>query len=255
MNPIKESTPETANLPGRELIKEHKYITHVKHLSSSSKPPLRIRVDSVCKTSRARILASGSWSKERLSITSPINVESGGLDTEQVIDRLFPGNPLLCVGQMKNVFNTKEREQWRGKLAERQFIVPSPMSALKGVKVDGKPSPKTNDNTGPRRFLVVEQDKIDGVVIPEGEQVGVITHLASLAPLVMVVFSGGKSLHAWFFCEGRTEEQSREFMEYCVSLGADRATWTKSQFVRMPGGVRENGSRQQIIYFNPTLIP
>ena len=47
MNPIKESTPETANLPGRESNEEDKYLTHVKYLSSDTidleidEPPLR----------------------------------------------------------------------------------------------------------------------------------------------------------------------------------------------------------------------
>jgi len=43
-------------------------------------------------------------------------------------------------------------------------------------------------------------------------------------------------------------------MEYAVSLGADSATWTKSQFVRMPDGTRENGKRQEILYFNPASL-
>ena len=39
-----------------------------------------------------------------------------------------------------------------------------------------------------------------------------------------------------------------------VSLGADRATWTRSQFVRMPDGTRDNGNRQAVYFFNPEVL-
>jgi hypothetical protein len=43
-------------------------------------------------------------------------------------------------------------------------------------------------------------------------------------------------------------------MQYAVSLGADRATWTRSQFVRMPDGARGNGERQTVFFFNPGVL-
>jgi hypothetical protein len=67
----------------------------------------------------------------------------------------------------------------------------------------------------------------------------------------MAVHSGGKSLHGWFFCAGECEETLKNFMRSAVLLGADRATWTRSQFVRMPDGQRENGARQTVYFFNP----
>ncbi len=43
-------------------------------------------------------------------------------------------------------------------------------------------------------------------------------------------------------------------MRYAVSLGADPATWTRSQFVRLPGGVRDNGKRQPVLFFNRAAL-
>ena len=63
-----------------------------------------------------------------------------------------------------------------------------------------------------------------------------LLHLAKVAPLVLAVHSGGKSLHGWFYCAGQPEEKWLHFMRYAVSLGADPATWTRSQFVRLPEG-------------------
>ena len=123
------------------------------------------------------------------------------------------------------------------------------MRARIGTTKEGKTSEHCLDNTGDRRFLVVEFDK--GVT---NEHAALLWHLAGYGPLAMVVHSGGKSLHGWFFCAGQIEANMRRFMEYAVSLGADDATWTCSQFVRLPAGRRENGARQQVFYFDPAII-
>jgi hypothetical protein len=186
---------------------------------------------------------------------SPVRFDEGPV-TEELVDVLFPGNPLICCGwKVKRMFDTGTREEWRGQLAEMQFIVPSPMAAVEGRTQEGNLSPRCLDNTGPRRFLVIEFDDKRG----EDSQAARLWHLARLAPLVLIVHSGGESLHGWFFCEGQPEPKLHRFMRYAVSIGADKATWTRSQFVRMPDGTRQlrDGSRarQGAIYFNPENLP
>jgi hypothetical protein len=73
-------------------------------------------------------------------------------------------------------------------------------------------------------------------------------------PLALAVHSGGKSIHSWYFCEGLTDEQLRPFMGRAVRLGADPATWTRCQLVRMPNGTRDNGKRQRVHFFAPEVI-
>jgi len=73
-------------------------------------------------------------------------------------------------------------------------------------------------------------------------------------PLALAVHSGGKSVHAWFPCPGLTDDQVRPFMARAVRLGADKATWTRCQFVRMPDGMRDNGNRQRVHYFAPNVL-
>ena len=53
--------------------------------------------------------------------------------------------------------------------------------------------------------------------------------------------------------EGQDEEKTRGFFATPFSLGADPATWTLSQFVRMPGGKRDNGKVQLVCYLDPRL--
>ena len=122
------------------------------------------------------------------------------------------------------------------------------MSALTGRrKSDGEESAHTLENTGPRQYLITEFDS----GTPD-EQTAIIWHLRGFAPLTMIVSSGGKSLHAWWRCEGEDESRVRRFMRYAVSLGADPATWTRSQFVRLPQGWRADKERRQAVYyFNP----
>lgn len=67
--------------------------------------------------------------------------------------------------------------------------------------------------------------------------------------------SFGREIAAWLvFVEGSGEDLVFRFYRYAVSIGADRATFLKSQFVRMPDGMRDNGKLQGVYYFNPLMI-
>ncbi len=180
---------------------------------------------------------------------SPVRLLDNRNRAEEVIDALFPGNPLLCVGKSMVEFKTRHREELRGHLPELALIVPSPMTAVEGITQDGKPSEHTLSNTGPRHYLVVEQDS--GTL---DDQAGVLLHLGRFAPLVLAVHSGKKSIHGWFLCRDYAEEIVLRFMKYAVALGADRATWTRSQFVRMPDGRRDDGSRQTVFFYDPSHL-
>jgi hypothetical protein len=203
---------------------------------------------------------------------SPLRFGDHESHTEEIIDLLFPGDPLLCCGWRQSIFKTHRREKWRGVLGSCSFIVPSPMLTQTGHrKSDGAQTEHSLQATARRVYLVVEFDfskfARDGVtpskwkpLVDEWEvqdtsvaDVGAALHLhlAQRLPLVAATHSGGKSLHGWFAAFNRTIKELREFFAYAVSLGADPMTWTRSQFVRMPDGRRENGNRQVTFYFNP----
>jgi len=180
---------------------------------------------------------------------SPLRFADNESHTEHIIDVLFPGDPLLCAGKSHCDFETRSRSEWRGELARLQVIGPNPMIARVGRMQDGKASAHALETTGPRRFLVIEQDS--GTL---DEQSAVLLHLAGLAPLAVAVHSGGKSIHGWFYSGGQQEEKLRGFMQYAVSLGADSQMWTRSQFARMPDGIRDNGKRQTVYFFYPGVV-
>jgi len=199
---------------------------------------------------------------------SPVRLKSNEANTDKVIDLLFPGNPLLCCGWTRHHFDTRARTNWY-KLQDLQFIVPSAMTAREGLTRQGKLSPHALTNTGPRRFLIVEFDfdannsaeeaRLLERLSTEGRDVrdlcaALLLHLAEKAPLALAVHSGGKSLHGWFYCADVREEKILRVFNYAVSLGADRANWTRSQFARMPDGLRDNDRRQAVYFFNPEVV-
>lgn len=192
----------------------------------------------------------------------------------EILPLLFPGDPLLCIGFQTAEFDTLRLSDWLSILRHRraQFIVPSTMTARSGHTQAGKPSAKTNANTGPRNYLVIEFDfkpaerEDDTRLLSFGQQFGLqdtrdlcaslAYQLSTQAPVALVLWSGGKSLHCWFPVHGISEQQQRRFFAAACRLGADPATWTPSQFVRLPWGWNVKcQQRQEVIFFDPSLLP
>jgi hypothetical protein len=204
----------------------------------------------------------------------PCGIPAGLRMSSLVVRGLF-GESLLCCGWSQWEFDTRTLEEWGEELQGKQFIVPNPMSARLGYTKDGKLSAHTLDNTQqPRLFLIgeldfglverdgktrkpcadfVEEMAAQGITIAD-ISASVLLHLSEYAPLVLIVSSGGKSLHGWFYCAGQEEETLLSFFKYAISLGADWRMWLPSQFARMPDGTRDNGKRQEVHYFDPRPI-
>jgi hypothetical protein len=199
---------------------------------------------SVNQEQREAIIRDSGELADLWELSNP-RIDDDEARTEQIIDRLFPDAPLLCCGKSESDFDTKPREDWRGELSMLQLIVPSAMCSVTGRTKDGRESKHTLESTGPRRFLVCEFDSGD-----VDDHAALLIHLGGYAPLVCAVHSGGKSLHGWFYVHGHLEEKILRFFRYAVSIGADPATWTPSQFVRMPDGVRDTGKRQTVFFLN-----
>jgi hypothetical protein len=199
---------------------------------------------------------------------SPIRLDSNEPRADEIVNVLFPGNPFLCCGWTRHRFDTRPRNRWY-KLNDLQFIVPNPMTALRGRTRHGRISAHTLSNTESRRFLIVEFDfdasrssEETRLIAMLGKQArdvrdlsaALLLHLAEKAPLALAVYSGGKSLHGWFYCAGVADEKLRRFFQYALRLGADEVNWCPSQFARMPDGLRENAKRQAVYFFNPAVL-
>jgi hypothetical protein len=171
----------------------------------------------------------------------------------EALNVLCPGNPLVCAGQYFNRPFTAPLSEFHPRfLARCSFVVPNPMTALKGfAPTSGRESARSENNVGPRRWAVIEADiKMDNEkwapIIIEARRQGLSVQDLGAAlllavseesgiPLTAVVHSGAVSLHGWFFAEAARQEQL-----YWIGAkwGADLATWSRHQWVRMPNGMR-----------------
>ena len=190
-------------------------------------------------------LLTDSEVKSVKDLTKKYGIEQS--DTIGILKGLFPGDPLVCFGEQRDKFSTKKlSEHLKDDISKKQFVVPSPMSRLTGLTQKGKESAHSLDNTGPRKYLVIEFDKRT-----KDEQAALIDHLAKFAPLELVEDSGKKSLHGWFDCRNETEETLKRFMDEAVRISADPAMHSKCQFARTPGATRDNGNKQSVIVYRP----
>lgn len=190
-------------------------------------------------------------SKSPIKLEEDFIKEFGGNNKppRHILKTLFPENPLVCMGEDQYGTTVRLLEDCLKVDELPQLIVPSPMLGYTGKTKGGKDSGRCENNVGERLYLVIEWDDC---TIPE--QLAFGAHLAEFAPLVTAVYSGGKSVHFWFDCSRSGVVSQRAFMEYAVSLGADKSSWRLSQFIRTPGAKRDNGNLQRVISFRPELL-
>lgn len=198
--------------------------------------------------------AMSDFTVESLAAESPFRAP----DTASILQTLFADDELLCAGHDVRKMRTRTLREWLSDIdvSALSYIVPNAMRAREGVTQSGREGrPRSNDNSGPRKRLVIECDRPD---TPLDYQAGMLWILSMFHPLEVVVNTKGKSLHGWFHCFDEAETQRLFVM--AQMLGADHALWGLSQTVRMPGGLRypKPGEppfpprRQRAIYWNPT---
>lgn len=192
----------------------------------------------------AEAVKSG-FREEDFSQITPFAVEE--LRTAEVVRALFPPSCLLHCSVEKNYGGKTCTIEEFGDFGHNRFIVPQEMTALEGVTKEGKWSARAESNTGPWRFFVFEVDQRT-----RDEQAAAIFDLCHHHPLALVVFSGSRSLHAWYFVDGVSSEELNRFQSRAIRLGGCTGTLTRSQLVRMPGAWNKQRKQQQrILFFNP----
>lgn len=172
---------------------------------------------------------------------------------------LYPDKPLLCFAWD---IRHDDSSTWDnlGIKAPDDFpplLVPTPLLGEWALTLDSKPSARALANIGKRRYLVIEFDS--GCL---NDQAKLVYHLRdsqmaseSGIGLVLIMFSGKKSLHSWWWVNHLDEKQIIKFFNYAYTLGADHATKGKQQLVRVPGAKRpDTGCWQQLYYLDPAAI-
>ncbi len=185
--------------------------------------------------------------------------QSTGMKPSDVLPSLFSPGELVCTGADSQRAVVRPIDAVLADAERLQFIVVNPMKGLSGLTRQGKPSARCQSNVGVRRHIVAE---FDDASLTKRMQAQLASALGQLAPFVMAVYSGGKSVHAWYRVDGMSvRDQARFFAVACV-LGADPTRWDVCGWLRMPGGLRvvdpSTGSgqagcryvRQRILYWS-----
>lgn len=206
----------------------------------------------------------GVWGLAELWELSPVRLEESAagegewcegsspkIDAGEWLDWLFPGAEWLCLaGDHPGSAATRRRDKWAFRESEFAYVVPSPMTAASGRGLDGNLTRRCLDNTGLRRWLVVEFDS--GSADDQAALHWCIDHQAAGAGwprLALCVHSGGKSLHGWYG-PVTDEEAARDLMAWAIlHCGADSRMWPKCQLARMPEGTRGGQRRQTVFYW------
>lgn len=176
---------------------------------------------------------------------------STGLRPGDVLPHLFRPGELVCTGADSERATVQPVEDVLTDAEGLQFICLNPMRGSLAVNHSGRPSARCQNNVMARRYLVAE---FDDASLAKRSQAQLATALADMAPLVMAVDSGGKSVHAWYSVEAMSRQDQARFFAVACLLGADPTRWDICGWLRMPGGLRvkPDGARvrQRILYFN-----
>lgn len=190
------------------------------------------------------------WPKRDAALVVDVLKEFEGFALEEVaagadvLPALFGREDLVCFGADKFNAQVRSVEEAARHAEYMQFIVATPAEGTEATSRQGRRSARCAANFKRRRFVIAE---FDGGESKE-EQTRLLQALSCLAPLKLVVDSGGKSLHGWFDLAGWKESAMVEHFGRCAVLGADISRWDICGWVRMPGGLRE-GRRQKIVWW------
>jgi hypothetical protein len=135
-------------------------------------------------------------------------------------------------------------------LMTKSYLVPHPMIAPEGVTKDGRDHrPRTQNNTGARRHIVCDFDAPDPDLQPS-----IIAALNDYWTPILIMRTGGKGLHCWFRIGDAGEDDVRTFERIAARFGADPKLLgeaSRNQWVRTPNAIRDNGKKQELIFWNP----
>jgi hypothetical protein len=149
-------------------------------------------------------------------------------------DLVWIGNPEHTGSRFKNHFRIVEQWVARPPAPDWRFVCASVFK------------PGSTDRilaNAELRYLVLESDSLSQ------EDTRALFEAVSLwdeLVLKAIVFSGNRSLHGWFIHPGL--DWLNRHKHHLEGLGFDLATTRPSQPVRLPGVIRENGKRQELMW-------
>jgi len=191
-----------------------------------------------------------------------------------VLGWLHPAKTLIYLSPLKEkTGEIKPLAEWTADCRDItgwSMCVPNAMSKPVGINLEGRSSVRCRDTScgfDAMRYAVAEPDfgsevpLVQAGVNPQALSASVILHRIPRERIVMVVYSAGKSLHAWLNVKGLSQSQREGFFQAGRVYGIDPAGRLPEQQFRLPNGTRfiQAGCgvvavRQQVLYFNPRAL-
>ena len=178
-------------------------------------------------------------------------------DTELFLRTLYKPDDCLFIGTQ---YDTKVRTvaQWIDLFKKHPtplpFICPNPVDGQLHPTKSGALSYRCDAAICKFKFAVLEFDTLSRI-----EQFAFWGKMLHELPLVALIDSGNKSIHAWIripdvriFEEWKIKIEQKFFEQCLKSLGIDTACKNPSHMSRLPGCIRkETGRWQRLLYLNP----
>ncbi|MGD0236946.1 MAG: hypothetical protein ABSC55_20735 [Syntrophorhabdales bacterium] len=153
----------------------------------------------------------------------------------------------------------RTRDEWIDHLknggATAPFTITNPMTGKEGRAKDGTPSFRCDDTVKMYRYAMAEFDTLS-----REDQIRFWS--AAKLPIVALIDSGGKSIHAWFDVsklakvetpeQWSTEIKGRLYDRLLVPMGIDAACSNPARLSRLPGHYREEKQAwQRLLWLSP----
>lgn len=171
----------------------------------------------------------------------------------QLLQELYRGDEFVFAGERydKDVTTVTAHRAAISDESSCPFIIPNPMTGKLAETQNGSSSYRCDAAVASHRFTVAEFDNI-----PLSDQ---LAFWASISlPITALIYSGGKSIHAWIRVDLDSAEEWQGqvkdciYGQYLIPMGVDPACRNSSRLIRFPGHRRaDTGRIQQLLYLNP----
>ena len=228
---------------------------------SSSRKPFKKSVPKpkISSEYRDHLLGKGKGTEEvDFWEASPVRLfDTPEKDTVLLLQTLYELDDYLFIGTQ---YDTKVRTiaQWIDLFKKHPtplpFICPNPVDGQLHPTKSGALSYRCDAAIYKFKFTVLEFD-----TLPRDEQFAFWGEILNELPVVALIDSGNKSLHAWIrvpdvhtFDEWKIKIEQKFFEQCLKPLGIDTACKKPSHMSRLPGCIRKETVRwQRLLYLNP----
>lgn len=188
-------------------------------------------------------------------------------DTILLLETLYHPDVLLWIGERHqagiNGDTIRTVAEWityfRKGRKTAPFIIPNPMSGEEGTTKDGKPSFRSDNTVLKYLHCVVEFDDL-----PREDQIRFWS--AVRLPIIALIDSGGKSIHAWIDVQKwatvetaeqwQSEIKAKLYDQLLTPMGVDAACSNPARLSRLPGHFRtEKQAWQRLLWLSPEGRP